>query len=79
MSKFDTLFESLMGGISRGKTLEDVSKKYGVSIEEVQKKIDAGKKVEREHTDNEAEQENIAKDHIWEYLDYYEKLDKAKL
>jgi hypothetical protein len=79
MSKFDTLFESLMGGISRGKTLEDIAKKYDVSLEDVQKKIDAGKKVEKEHTDNEAEQENIAKDHIWEFLDYYEKLDKVGL
>lgn len=79
MSNFDTLFESLMGGISRGKTLEDIVKKYDVSLEDVQKKIDAGKKVEKEHTDNEAEQENIAKDHIWEFLDYYEKLDKVGL
>lgn len=79
MSKFDTLFESLMGGISKGKTLEDIAEKYSISIEEVQKKIKAGKKVESEHTDNEADQEHIAKDHIWEFLNYYEKLDSAGL
>ena len=69
-----------MGGISKGKTLEDIAKKYGVSLEEVQKQMDIGKKVESEHTDNEADQEHIAKDHIWEVgLSYYSKLKKAGL
>jgi hypothetical protein len=62
------------GGKSEGKTLQDFLKKYNTSIETIKNKIKKGAKVEMEHTSDIRYATEIAKDHIWEDLNYYEKL-----
>lgn len=42
------------------------------------KKLEAGTKVEAEHTDNKAKAKEIAKDHLAEGVDYYEELKKME-
>jgi hypothetical protein len=62
------------GGLSNGKTLNDIAKKYEVNLDDVKKEIKKGIKVEKEHTSDLRIAAEIAKDHLWEDLHYYEKL-----
>jgi len=57
---------------------EDIAKKHNLSVDYIEKQIDKGKKVEMEHTKNEEEAEEIARDHLWEFPDYYDRLDKME-
>ena len=74
MNKFDSLLESLLNGLSKGKTIEDIAKKHNVDLEELKTEWDKGTKVETEHTSNEAMAKEIAKDHLFEDPKYYTKL-----
>lgn len=74
MNKFDSLLESLLNGLSKGKTIEDIAKKHNVDLEELKAEWDKGTKVETEHTSNEAMAKEIAKDHLFEDPKYYTKL-----
>lgn len=56
--------EKLKGGLADGKTDKDFD----------EKQLDAGKKVEREHTKDKAVAAEIARDHLTEDKDYYKKL-----
>lgn len=71
--------EMIPGGKSEGKTLQDLAKKYDVSIDKIKSKIQDGIKIELEHTSDVKVAAEIAKDHIWEDLNYYDKLKKAHL
>jgi len=62
------------GGLSNGMSLEDIAKKHGVDITDLQNQFDMGVKVEMEHTDNEELAGEIAKDHLFEDPEYYTKL-----
>ena len=57
---------------------EEIAKKHGLSVDYIEKQIEKGKKVEKEHTKNEEEAEEIARDHLWEFPDYYDRLDKME-
>ncbi len=70
--------EKLFGGKADGKTIEDIAQKHNVSVEEIQKQIEIGKKIEMEHTDNEEIAIEISKDHLWEFSDYYTRLQKME-
>lgn len=59
-------------------TPEHLAKKHNVSIKVIQRQLDKGIKVELEHTTNEKVAREIALDHIAEYLDYYDRLEKAE-
>jgi len=63
--------DAIHGGKSDGKTLEDIAKKHNISLEEIEKQYKLGLKIEREHTDNEEQAGEIAKDHLWENDKYY--------
>lgn len=74
------------GGKSEGKTLVDIAKKYAGDYYDyrnllpvVKDQIKKGIKVEMEHTSDVSTAAEIARDHIWEDLHYYDKLSKAKL
>ena len=74
------------GGKSEGKTLVDIAKKYAGDyydyrnvLETVKEQIKKGIKVEMEHTSDIDTAAEIARDHIWEDLHYYDKLAKADL
>lgn len=68
----------LKGGKADKLTPKDIAKKFDVSVKDIEKQIEKGKKVESEHTDDEEKQLEIASDHISEFPDYYDRLDKME-
>jgi hypothetical protein len=87
MNKFDTLYETLLGGLARGKSLEDIAKKHKVNLEDLKKELEKGTNKEIEHFAKEKEKpteqdkanaEVVAKDHLFEDPKYYAKLEKME-
>jgi hypothetical protein len=83
MNKFDSLYEGLLNGVSKGMSIEDIAKKHDVDLEELKIEWDKGTKVETEHTTEEGKEptseeielaKKIAKDHLFEDPKYYTKL-----
>lgn len=74
----DDDLDVLKGGRADGKTVEDVAKKWNVPVEEIQKQVDIGSKVELEHTELKKISERIALDHLMELPDYYDRLDEME-
>lgn len=70
--------EILKGGKADGMTLQAIAKHHKVTLREVYKQWNKGKKHEQEHTSNIGMASEIAKDHIYERLDYYDMLNKAE-
>jgi hypothetical protein len=74
------------GGLAKSKTIMDFVKKYDAKgyydpsqmAEYIKQKIKDGAKVEMEHTSDIRFATEIAKDHIWEDLNYYTKLKKVE-
>lgn len=64
--------------LSRNMTVEEIAKKHKVPVEEIEKQVEIGIKVEKEHTDNEEEAKRIALDHLFEIADYYDRLTKME-
>ena len=62
------------GGLADGMTAEDLAKKHGVEVAEIEAAIEKGVKVEMEHTDDEKIAHEVAMDHIFEDPKYYDKL-----
>lgn len=59
-------------------TVNDLAKKYGVSVLEVKKQLMKGMKVEKEHTNDPKIAREIALDHLGEKLNYYILLAKIE-
>jgi hypothetical protein len=72
------VMEVLIGGKSDNLTVEDLAKKWKVRVSDIEKRITQGVKVESEHTDDKKMQMEIAKDHIFEMLDYYDRLESME-
>ena len=72
------MVEETLNGLAKGKTLEDIAKKHGVSIEHLKSQLDKGIKVEVEHTKEKEAAKKIAMDHLFEDPDYYTKLSKLE-
>jgi hypothetical protein len=56
--------------------IKKLAKKHDVSEEQIEKQLEMGMEIEKEHTDNPAEARKIAIDHLEEKPDYYTKLKK---
>lgn len=67
------------GGLSKGKSLQDIADTHNVSLQKIKRELAKGKKVESEHTSDKKLAENIAKDHLYENPNYYTILDKVGL
>lgn len=65
-------------GASAGMSIEDIAKKHGVPVEDIEGQIVKGMSVETEHTDNPEEAKKIAMDHLVEMPDYYDRLIKME-
>lgn len=67
-------------GLSAVKTLTalEISKKWKLPLSVVSKRIADGTKVEKEHTTSIKQAAEIARDHLGERPDYYEKLDRME-
>lgn len=70
--------KEIKGGKADEMTPKDIAKKFGVKLKDVKKQIEKGKKVEAEHTDDEGKETEIAMDHLSEYPDYYDRLEKME-
>jgi len=68
----------LKGGKSDDLSFEDIADKFGVTVSYLEKQIEKGIKVEMEHTDDEEKATEIATDHLSEFVDYYERLEKME-
>lgn len=67
------------GGLSKGKSVEDIANMHNVSVSEINSQLKKGIKVESEHTSDKKLAEKIAKDHLVENPNYYTILDKVGL
>jgi len=68
----------LPGGFAESKTVQDIADKHGVSVEEIEKQLTMGIKVEMEHTNDSNIAKEISLDHLWEIKDYYDRLKKME-
>ena len=63
--------EKLQGGKGDNKGWQDIADKHGVDLDKIMKQVAIGLKVEKEHTSEEKEAEEIVKDHLMEDPKYY--------
>lgn len=63
---------------AEGLCIEDLAAKHGVSLEQLQKQLEMGLKVETEHTEDMDVAKKIALDHLNEDPEYYTKLAKME-
>jgi hypothetical protein len=59
-------------------SLADIKKKSDKPDSKIDAQLKKGVKVEREHTKNDAEAREIARDHLDELPDYYDRLEKVE-
>jgi phosphopantetheine adenylyltransferase len=88
MSGYEEIDEDkIPGGLAKGKTIIDLAKKYDskgyydpkqYAEEYIKPKLMQGIKVEMEHTTDVRIATEIAMDHLWENLEYYDKLAKIE-
>ena len=70
--------EYLIGGRADGMTPEDIARKHGLPIEDIEEQLEMGDEVEKEHTNNPKIAREIAMDHEAEIADYYTRLAKME-
>ena len=68
----------LKGGKSEGMSLSQVAKLHQMNAEQLRPQLKKGIKHELEHTDNITDARRIALDHLVEFPDYYDRLDKIE-
>lgn len=59
-------------------SFDDIRKKHNISYKKLMIQLSKGIKVEQEHTNDLALAREIALDHLNEFPDYYDRLDKAE-
>jgi hypothetical protein len=67
----DDNLNKLKGGKAEGMTAQDIVNKHNIPLQELQKQINIGVKIEREHTNNEQKALEITLDHLFEDAKYY--------
>jgi len=70
--------DSISGGKADKYTPEKIAKKHNVPVEDILYQIAKGIKVEYEHTNGKAVAKEISMDHLVEFPDYYDRLDKME-
>lgn len=68
----------IKGGLADKMSLEDIARKHSVFIGTIEKELELGIKVEKEHSDDPKKAREIAMDHLVELPDYYSRLDKME-
>lgn len=68
----------LKGGLADNLSVNDIADKFNKKIEYINKQLDKGIEVESEHTDSKEKAKEIAMDHISEFPNYYEELEKME-
>ena len=72
------LFQRIAEKLKPAFSAEELAKKYDISIEEIEHRLDEGQKVELEHTKDKKTARHIASHHIHEFLNYYRELEKME-
>lgn len=70
--------EKIKGGLADGMSLEDLAEYHDTDVQTIIEKMEEGVNVEMEHTDEMLVAFEIAMDHIYEDLNYYDKLKKIE-
>ena len=68
----------IKGGKADNLSIKDIAKKFNISVDDIKKQLEKGISVEKEHTPNEDKAKEIAKDHLSEIPDYYDRLVKME-
>jgi hypothetical protein len=74
VKSFKQIREEMMPSV-KTPTVQQLAKKYGVDVAEVEDKLEDGIEHEMEHTTNKKLAREIALDHLGERLDYYDELE----
>lgn len=69
---------TIKGGKADNMTAKDISDKFKVSIEKINTQIKKGVGIEMEHTKDKEKATEIAMDHLSEFPDYYDRLEKME-
>jgi predicted DNA-binding protein YlxM (UPF0122 family) len=69
---------TLKGGKADKLTPKEIADKFNLSTSKVTSQITKGEKVESEHTNNKGKAKEIAMDHVSEFPDYYDRLEKME-
>jgi predicted DNA-binding protein YlxM (UPF0122 family) len=69
---------TIKGGKADKLSVKDIADKFNVSVDSVKSQIKKGVKVEMEHTNDKEKATEIATDHISEFPDYYDRLEKVE-
>lgn len=75
----EAIYGNVKNGLSQGMTLEDIARMHKVDVLSIQKELNKGIEVEKEHTSSEEEARKIAMDHLVETPDYYSRILRAGL
>ncbi len=59
-------------------SFEEIRKRHSITSAQLQAQLTKGIKVEHEHTNSKAIAREIALDHLSEFPDYYDRLEKAE-
>jgi hypothetical protein len=68
----------IKGGKADKMSVKDIADKFGVTVAQINKELNMGKKIEHEHTTNMSKAIEIAMDHLSEFPDYYTRLAKME-
>ena len=70
--------EKIPGGLAKGMSIQDLADHHKVDVDSIKKALAKGIKVEMEHTTDKKIAAEIAMDHVYEDLKYYDKLSKIE-
>ena len=69
---------TIKGGKADKMSVEDIAKKFNVSVDRIKAQIKKGVEIEKEHTNDEEKATEIAMDHVTEFPDYYDRIEKME-
>ena len=70
--------EKIPGGLAQGMSPQDIAKIHNVGLDQIRNSLEKGIKVELEHTTSIGIASEIALDHLYEDINYYDKLEKME-
>lgn len=70
--------DTVKGGLADKMSVQDLADRHNVSVEKIKSQLAKGIKVEMEHTGDKSVAREIAMDHLAEFPDYYDRLEKVE-
>lgn len=69
---------TIKGGKADKMSVEDIAKKFNVSVDKIKAQLEKGIEIEKEHTSDKEKATEIAMDHVTEFPDYYDRIEKME-